>query len=98
MALRIPAKVLLHVWSYDFYDMTLSTGKQRRHKINKRQHWTICVSKLCNYFDRKALWFARVNMAKEAINMYIRADKHIHNMKWNRYNPGIIRYSSTNNT
>ena len=34
MTLRIPAKVLLHVWSYDFYDLTLSTGKQRRHMIN----------------------------------------------------------------
>ena len=34
MTLRIPAKVLLHVCSYDFYDMTLSTGKQRRHMIN----------------------------------------------------------------
>ena len=33
MTLHIPAKVLLHVWSYDFYDMTLSTGKQRRHMI-----------------------------------------------------------------
>ena len=33
MTLLIPAKVLLHVWSYDFYDMTLSTGKQRRHMI-----------------------------------------------------------------
>ena len=33
MTLRIPAKVLLHVWSYDFYAMTLSTGKQRRHMI-----------------------------------------------------------------
>ena len=33
MTLRIPAKVLLHVWSYDFYDMTLSTGNQRRHMI-----------------------------------------------------------------
>ena len=33
MTLRIPAKVLLHVWSYDFYDMTLSTGKRRRHMI-----------------------------------------------------------------
>ena len=22
MTLRIPAKVLIHVWSYDFYDMT----------------------------------------------------------------------------
>ena len=35
MTLRIPAKVLLHVWSYDFYDMTLSTGKQRRHLRNE---------------------------------------------------------------
>ena len=34
MTLRIPAKVLIHVWSYIFYDMTLSTGKQRRHMIN----------------------------------------------------------------
>ena len=34
MTLRIPAKVLIHVWSYDFYDMTLSTGKQPRHMIN----------------------------------------------------------------
>ena len=34
MTLRIPTKVLLHVWSYDFYDMKLSTGKQRRHMIN----------------------------------------------------------------
>ena len=25
MALRLRAKVLLHVWSYDFYDMMLST-------------------------------------------------------------------------
>ena len=33
MTLRIPAKVLIHVWSYDFYDMTLSTGKLRRHMI-----------------------------------------------------------------
>ena len=33
MTLHIPAKVLLHVWSYDFYDMTLSTGKQQRHMI-----------------------------------------------------------------
>ena len=33
MTLRIPAKVLIHVWSYDFYDMTLSTGKQQRHMI-----------------------------------------------------------------
>ena len=39
MTLRIPAKVLIHVWSYDFYDMTLSTGKQRRHMINRYIHF-----------------------------------------------------------
>ena len=33
--LRIPAKVLIHVWSYDFYDMTLPTGKQQRHMIKQ---------------------------------------------------------------
>ena len=33
--LRIPAKVLIHVCSYDFYDTTLSTGKQRRHMITQ---------------------------------------------------------------
>ena len=26
--------VNIHVWSYDFYDMTLSTGKQRHDMIN----------------------------------------------------------------
>ena len=35
MTLRIPAKVLLHVWLYDFYDMTLSTGKQWCHMIKR---------------------------------------------------------------
>ena len=25
MTLHVHAKVLLHIWSYDFYDMTLST-------------------------------------------------------------------------
>ena len=34
MSLHIPAKVLIHVWSYDFYDMSLSTGKQLCHMIN----------------------------------------------------------------
>ena len=33
MTLRIRAKVLLHVWSYDFYGMTLSTEKKRRDVI-----------------------------------------------------------------
>ena len=39
MTLRIPAKVLLHVCSYDFYDMTLSTGKQRRHMIKRNIYY-----------------------------------------------------------
>ena len=40
MTLRVRAKVLLHVWSYDFYDMTLSTEEQRRHvmKSNPISH------------------------------------------------------------
>ena len=32
---------ILHVWSYDFYDMTLSTGKQRRHMINIDYGYTL---------------------------------------------------------
>ena len=44
MTLRIPAKVLLHVWSYDFYDMTLSTGKQRRHMIKRNMPGNISTS------------------------------------------------------
>ena len=35
MTLRNPAKVLLHMLSYDLYDMTLSTGKQRCHMIKE---------------------------------------------------------------
>ena len=30
MTLRVRAKVLLHMWSYDFYDMALSTELKRR--------------------------------------------------------------------
>ena len=41
MTLRIAAKVLIHVWSYDFYAMTLSRGKQRRHMIN------LCITWAC---------------------------------------------------
>ena len=33
MTLHVRAKVLLHVWPYDFYDETLST--ERRHIINR---------------------------------------------------------------
>ena len=47
MTLRIPAKVLLHVWSYDFYDMTLSTGKQRRHMIKRFIILVIVYFSLC---------------------------------------------------
>ena len=38
MMLRVRAKVWLHVWSYDFYDMTLPTEKQRRHMIKMNMH------------------------------------------------------------
>ena len=43
MTLRIPAKVLIHVWSYDFYDMTLSTGKLRRHMIKTILEFQKCL-------------------------------------------------------
>ena len=33
MTLLVPTKVLLHVWSYDIYDTTLSTAYQLRHMI-----------------------------------------------------------------
>ena len=48
MTLRIPAKVLLHVWSYDFYDMTLSTGKQRRHMIKNIRKISATVYEIFN--------------------------------------------------
>ena len=35
MTLRASNQVLCNVWSYDFYDMTLSTEKQQRHMIKK---------------------------------------------------------------
>ena len=41
MTLRIPAKVLIHVWSYDFYD--ISTGKQRRHMISTFSYNAKCL-------------------------------------------------------
>ena len=31
--LRLRTKVLLHMWSYDFHDTTLSTEWQQRHMI-----------------------------------------------------------------
>ena len=39
--------VITRVWSYDFYDMTLSTGKQRRHMINTSNNQK--VSKTSRY-------------------------------------------------
>ena len=58
MTLRIPAKVLLHVWSYDFYDMTLSTGKQRRHMINKIIFIFFFHKLICILFHAKTKWLS----------------------------------------
>ena len=33
MTLHVRAKMLCYVWSYNLYDMTLSTEQQRRHMI-----------------------------------------------------------------
>ena len=56
MTLRIPAKVLLHVWSYDFYDMTLSTGKQRRHMINTNKLINNDYYRCLFYYMTIVLW------------------------------------------
>ena len=60
MTLRIPAKVLIHVWSYDFYDMTLSTGKQRRHMIKAIKRFV----RHCSL--RKLILFAKEKSCIEA--------------------------------
>ena len=45
MTLRASNQVLCNVWSYDFYDTTLATEKQRRHmikyKTKKKKKMTI---------------------------------------------------------
>ena len=46
MTLCLRAKELLHVWSYDIYDMALSTNKQRRHMINVKTYMTVNGCKL----------------------------------------------------
>ena len=69
MTLRIPAKVLIHVWSYDFYDMTLSTGKQRRHMINK--YWSqVIPSTTINTVNLKML--VRTSFFLEFSNLLLR--------------------------
>ena len=55
MTLRIPAKVLIHVWSYDFYDMTLSTGKQRCHMIDKQRF--LSAVKIENFTTKMLIFF-----------------------------------------
>ena len=76
MTLLIPAKVLLHVWSYDFYDMTLSTGKQRRHMINYFKTYSSCRSNLLHgiilFSDEKKLFYLssyeRAKRARKKMN------------------------------
>ena len=52
MTLRIPAKMFIHLWSYDFYDMTLSTGKQRRHMI-KNDNTNVYIDSTSSNLARK---------------------------------------------
>ena len=68
MTLCIPAKVLLHVWSYDFYDMTLSTGKQRRHMI--KLYMNLKVTK-CT-FGHSDITSRKQQKAKKLYNMRYR--------------------------
>ena len=53
MTLRVRAKVLSHVWSYDFYDMPLSIEQQRRHMINiDSTHCRIYIGNKCHLFQQ----------------------------------------------
>ena len=63
MTLRIRAKVLLHVWSYDFYDMTLSTEKQRRHIINKA---TVLRLQIISIFHGCMVWIEK-NLSRGSV-------------------------------
>ena len=60
MTLCVRAKVLFHVWSYDFYDTTLSTELQRRHVI------MFFKPSQCSLADRSRavlqLWFLGVSV------------------------------------
>ena len=52
MTLRVRAKVLLHVWSYDYYDMTLSTDSNMALTFSplakrKRRRVKICDKSRC---------------------------------------------------
>ena len=47
MTLRLRAEVLLHMWSYDFYDMTLSIEHQRRHMINPFMEFIFYLPRIC---------------------------------------------------
>ena len=68
MTLRIPAKVLLHVWSYDFYDMTLSTGKQQRHMI-KAHNIDKCL-KSDTYLSQRHCYFMEKSNILTSMSMH----------------------------
>ena len=74
MTLRILAKVLLHVWSYDFYDMTSSTGKQRRHMINM---FIIQNNQPFSSYDVKFYHFMKNSNTKIIIDMLINSKSEI---------------------
>ena len=46
-------KSVKNVWSYDFYDMPLSTGKQRRHMIKQNTLYNTSTKEeiLCEHLD-----------------------------------------------
>ena len=48
MTLRVRAKVLLNVWSYDFYDMTLSTDSNMMLMFPDSAYWKRRRVKICD--------------------------------------------------
>ena len=87
MTLRIPAKVLIHVWSYDFYDMTLSTGKQRRHMIKAeikldtklKVYKAVVLPTLLHACET---WTVYQRHAKRLHHFHLNCERKLPNTKW----------------
>ena len=76
MTLRVRVTVSLHVRSYDYYDMTLSTDIQGRPIINMfmlRQAYDVIMASYGNQCDvmsphAPAVWSIKANASKELLN------------------------------
>ena len=102
MTLHIPAKVLIQVWSYDFYDMTLSTAKQRRHMINLfirkyrgfiSYHRELAIPHLCHLVGKPTMWF----LNRSDTNWPVQAQKRARSLKFRILVEEELYYPSSEN-